>query len=230
MIFFATIQATTEEVVTCRIFSPALGAWWDGAAWGSEGNAALTVIPSVGSSRHSGPVVYPDNGVVVEYLIDGVLEGEDAIPIPPPTVTMTEEETASLAAVIAAGVGENLPSPVVIPLMTGGPTTVSLTKEKRINLKRGDTYRLTFSLGRDCTGWDPYFGGKLDTRVAADDYQMPVRQAVFVDVAAGTGYVDLTKDDTAVVGTVFAELELRRGDQTNTPESYTFKIGNDIVK
>lgn len=131
----------------------------------------------------------------------------------------------------AGTIGEKInreAAPIVIPLVTGGPTTIELTNQTRINLKRGDTYRLPFSLGRDCAGWSAWFGAKEKSDQTT--YDMALRQATYTDQESGTGYVSLSSADTGRSGTFFAELELRRGNERNTPESYTLRVLDDIVR
>lgn len=129
-------------------------------------------------------------------------------------------------------IGASGPS-IVVPLVTGRQTTVSLVERTMLELKRGDTYRLTFSLGQDYTGWTPHFGARLYDYAGCDlgsIYSMAVRDAVWTDASIGAGYVDITSIDTTSVGAHLAELELRNGMAVNTREEYQIKVIDDVIK
>lgn len=119
-------------------------------------------------------------------------------------------------------------APVIIPLITGTSSNIVLTNNTKITIKRGDTYRLVFSLGRDCTNWTAWFGAKK--RSIQTTYDMALRLVNYSDQGAGTGYIDLSASDTALAGTYYGELELRNGISRNTPECYIFTIVDDIVR
>ena len=119
-------------------------------------------------------------------------------------------------------------TPLVIPLIPGASSAINLTKQSTLTLMRGDTYRLVFSLGRDCTGWTALFGAKKDPTKSI--YDIAARSATYVDQTAGTGYVDLSAVDTAIVGTFYAEIELTNGALVNTPERYLIIITQDVIR
>jgi len=206
MIYHATIEGRPEETISCRVFDPSLGQWLSGETWGPESEATLTQLTSVGEYRHSGPVTYPYAGVVIEYLLQGQAKpiGEDPITAAP-------------------GVDQ-----FVIPVVTVGGGSTEFTTQKKFNVRRGDSRRIPVSLGLDCTGWTAWFGGKRSA--AQSEYDMPLRQLTWQSEADGTLYIDLASTDTSETGTVYGEVELRKGAERNTPEAYTFRIVEDIVR
>jgi hypothetical protein len=97
MIFNATVTGSPTEAVQCRVFNPSESGWWNGVSWVAVEDAQLTTIPYIGGDRFSGPVGYPQTGVIIEYLIDGEYATEDVIPL----------ETETTASVTAVSVDHN---------------------------------------------------------------------------------------------------------------------------
>ena len=120
---------------------------------------------------------------------------------------------------------------VVVPLVTGQPTEIKLTSLITIQLMRGDSYRVVFSLGNDYSSYTGRFGAKsVIAGTRSSDYTMPLRNVVWTNQSAGAGYFDLSITDTAVAGFYSGEIELTNGINVRTPTQYALRILDDIIK
>lgn len=113
-------------------------------------------------------------------------------------------------------------APILLPLVYSQGSALILVNSTTIEMKQRNSYRLPFNLERDCTGWAAYFGAK--SKYGQTTFDIVERQATFTDQANGVGYVDLTAEDMDVSGVFHGELQLRQGEQRNSPESYTLNV------
>ena len=122
-------------------------------------------------------------------------------------------------------------SSIVIPVITGQPTLIRLTDSVSLQILRGDSYRVTFSLGSNYTGYTGQFAAKLRGADGSlsPTYSIPLRSIVWTDATIGAGYVDLTAADTAVIGLYTGEIQLTDGTHVRTPKQYTIGITADII-
>jgi hypothetical protein len=122
-----------------------------------------------------------------------------------------------------------MPEPVsiIIPPLAGTVTQVYAMSAQSISVVRGDSFRLTFNLGADRTGWTPQYGMRLK---GTGHHSFTTKSATWIDAALGTGYVDITAAENDAVGTLEGELQLRNGDERNTALKVTITVIDDVVK
>ena len=122
-------------------------------------------------------------------------------------------------------------SSIVIPVITGQPTLIRLTDSVSLQILRGDSYRVTFSLGPNYTGYTGQFAAKLRGADGSlsPTYSIPLRSITWTDITIGAGYVDLTATDTATIGLYTGEIQLTDGTHVRTPKQYTIGIIADII-
>jgi len=125
-------------------------------------------------------------------------------------------------------------SPITLPVMQGSVYTATATPFREVPIVRGDSPTVTFELfdsdgnPANYTGWTPKFGAKASPSDTA--YVIAVKDAVWVDASKGQGYVALTSTDTATVKKLYAEIELRNGDQRLTAIKFVLKIMEDVIR
>lgn len=116
---------------------------------------------------------------------------------------------------------------IIMPALAGTISQSYALSAQVVSLVRGDSTRLTFNLGVDRTGWDPYFAMRVK---GSGRYVVPEKAASWIDATLGTGYVDLSAVENVVVGTMEAEIELRNGEQRNTAMRFSVNVIDDVVK
>lgn len=124
--------------------------------------------------------------------------------------------------------GIEVGSIVALPAMQGQIYTAVAVQSKEVIIIRGDTPRITFDLNHDYTGWTVKFGAK--SKPDDTTYVIDVKDGVWTSAANGEGYVDLTAAETAEAQKLYAELELRNGDQRLTAIKFILKIIEDVIK
>ena len=118
---------------------------------------------------------------------------------------------------------------VILPVMQGVVYSATAMQDRDVVIVQGDTPRVTFNLGKDYSGWTPYFGAKAKLSDAA--YAIGPQAATWIDGGVkGHGYVDLTAAQTAKCGKLFSEIELRNGAQRLTAMKFTLKIIDAVIK
>jgi len=99
------------------------------------------------------------------------------------------------------------------------------------HIVRGDSVSIPFSIGKDLTGWTVWFGAKAN---ASDEgYAVPLRDitAYVTDPANGSGLINLSAQDTDVPPRRYqAELEIRNGQEINTPLRFYLWVDADVIR
>ncbi len=122
----------------------------------------------------------------------------------------------------------NMSGTMVLPVMGARVYTATATEQQETVIMRGDTPRIPFDLKADYTSWTAVFGA----RAKADDaeYVIAEKTCTWIDQTKGTGYVDLNATDTADVGSLVAEIELRSGASRLTAMVIYMTIQQDTVR
>jgi hypothetical protein len=118
---------------------------------------------------------------------------------------------------------------VVLPAIQGQAYTAVAAQALEISIVRGDSPRIPFDLGADYTGWTIKFGAKASSSSTAA-YVIALKDGSWSDASAGEGYVDLTSTDTSSAQKLYAEVELRNGDQRLTVIKFVLKIMEDVIR
>jgi hypothetical protein len=112
--------------------------------------------------------------------------------------------------------------------MQGRVYSATAVQGRDVVVVQGDTPRIVFDLGEDYSTWTPYFGAKAN--LDDDEYVIAPKAGAWSASASGQGYVDLTAADTATVGRVAAEIELRNGESRLTAQKFGLRIIAAVIK
>jgi len=118
-------------------------------------------------------------------------------------------------------------SAVILPPLAGTVTQAYALSAQSLAVVRGDSFRLTFNLGADRTGWTPRFAMRKKVSGA---YVVSTKNAVWINATIGTGYVDVTAAENVVLGEMEGEIELSNGAERNTALKATITVVDDVVK
>jgi len=115
----------------------------------------------------------------------------------------------------------------VLPTLAGTVTQSYALSSQTLIVVRGDSFRLTFALGSDLTGWTAYFGMR---RAGRSTMVIAATACTWTDVTTGAGYVDVTAAQNIVLGEMEGEVELRNGAERNTALKIAISVIDDVVK
>jgi len=115
----------------------------------------------------------------------------------------------------------------VLPTLAGTVTQSYALSSQTLIVVRGDSFRLTFALGSDLTGWTAYFGMR---RAGRSTMVIAATACTWTDVTTGAGYVDVTAAQNIVLGEMEGEVELRNGAERNTALKVAITVIDDVVK
>jgi len=118
----------------------------------------------------------------------------------------------------------------VLPFQ-GSATYETAVQDKDVHIVRGDSVAVPYSIGKDITGWTVWFGAKANPADA--EYAVPLREITLyvTDPVEGSGLISLsTADTSAPPRRYYAEIEIRRADEVNTPLRFSLWIDPDVVR
>lgn len=117
---------------------------------------------------------------------------------------------------------------IVLPVMQGAVYEATAMQGREVRVVRGDTPRIIFDLGEDFVGWSAMFAAKKGIDDAT--YAIAVKDCTWSDASKGQGYVELTSSETATVGVLVGEIELRLDALRLTAMRFKLAVLEDVIK
>lgn len=223
------------------------------AAMTAASQASVTALgsPSQASALSSHDTDMKSAVASAHAVTDALVSGIDDDPWDDPVRTVTGGSVDTAAAVVApvditaqaagdvdtlltfqhgAGLWSAAGSVVVVPFQ-GTVSHEAAARAKDVHVVRGDSVAVPYDLDVDLTGWDVWFGAKANP--ADEAYAVgPLDITAYVtDAPNGGGLINLTPEYTAVVPRrYFAEIELRKTGEVNTPLRFYLWVDADVVR
>jgi len=118
----------------------------------------------------------------------------------------------------------------VVPFQ-GAASYETVSQGKDVHVVRGDSVAIPYTIGRDITGWTVWFGAKANPSDTV--YSIPLREvtAYVTSPATGGGLINLsTADTSATARRYYAELEIRKAGEVNTPLRFYLWVDADVIR
>ena len=120
-------------------------------------------------------------------------------------------------------VGGDIAKVIVQPVQ--GNFDYTSIKNQRVEIKRGSSADIPYSLSQNISGYDVYFGVKKDYRSDTFDILEKDITAYVSDFETGTGTINLTVAETTLEdGDYIGEMRLEQGDEVVKPVEFRLRI------
>jgi hypothetical protein len=120
-------------------------------------------------------------------------------------------------------VGGDIAKVIVQPVQ--GNFDYTSIKNQRVEIKRGSSADIPYSLSQNISGYDVYFGVKKDFRSDTFDILEKDITAYVSDFETGTGTINLTVAETDLEdGDYIGEMRLEQGDEVVKPVEFRLRI------
>ena len=120
-------------------------------------------------------------------------------------------------------VGGDIAKVIVQPVQ--GNFDYTSIKNQRVEIKRGSSADIPYSLSQNISGYDVYFGVKKDYRSDTFDILEKDITAYVSDFATGTGTINLTVAETNLEdGDYIGEMRLEQGEEVVKPVEFRLRI------